>query len=309
MRFLVLGAGALGGYFGGLLLQGGAEVAFVVRPRRAAQLAKSGLVVKTPAGDIKCPVNTLLAGEIDGHYDVVLLACKAYDLDSAIEAIAPALGTGSAVLPILNGIRHLDMLGARLGQEHVLGGVGLVNAELSPEGVIEFRLAAAEHLVFGELTGESSARCREIHRAFAAGGVPSRASGHIIAEMWAKFCGYAAVATIAILTRARAGEIAATVAGDGFVAAVFNECTRLVTREGYEAPAEMLDTFSKLYAQIGSSYRPSVAVDLEAGRQTEGEHTIGDLVRRADQCGLEVPLLRAALCNLQVHEARVRQRA
>jgi 2-dehydropantoate 2-reductase len=124
--------------------------------------------------------------------------------------------------------------------------------------------------------------------------------------MWAKFCGFAAAATIAALIRARAGEIAAAAAGAAFVDAVFNECARVTTAEGYPTPAEMGDLIREMFARAGSTYGPSILWDLENGRRTEGEHTGGDMVRRADRHGLEVPILRAAFCNLQIHEARVR---
>ena len=162
MRFLVLGAGALGGYFGGMLLKGGADLSFLVRPKRAAQLAEQGLIVKSPGGDIKRPVKAMLSGEIDGYYDVVLLACKASDLDSATEAIAPALGEDSAVLPLLNGISHISMLVDRFGPHRVLGGATFVNALFSPDGPIIRRSLGPDQISFGELTGERSARCERI---------------------------------------------------------------------------------------------------------------------------------------------------
>jgi 2-dehydropantoate 2-reductase len=308
MRFLIVGAGALGGYYGGMLVKGGADVTFLVRPRRAAQLAEQGLVIKRADGEFKTPVKTASAGAVDGPYDVVLLACKAYDLDGAIDDFAPALSCGSAVLPILNGINHIETLAARFGRERVLGGVGMVNGELTPEGAIAFRLAADNHISFGELDGQRSGRCEAIHAAFAAGGVPSAVSDGILAEMWGKFCGYAAAATLATLTRGRAGEVAAAPSGADFVAAVFAECARVIAAEGYPPPPGIEDFLRGLYARLGSDYRPSIAVDLEAGRPTEGEHTIGDLVRRAGRRGVDVPILQAALCCLQIHEARRRAR-
>jgi 2-dehydropantoate 2-reductase len=304
MRFLIIGAGALGGYYGGMLIKGGADVTFLVRPRRAAQLAEQGLVIKRADGEFRTPVKTVSAGAIGGPYDVALLACKAYDLDTAIDDFAPALSPAGAVLPILNGINHIETLAAHFERERVLGGVGMVNAELSPEGAIAFRLAAENHISYGELDGQSSGRCEEIRAAFAAGDVPSAVSGRIVAEMWGKFCGYAAVATLATLTRARAGEVATVPSGAAFAAAAFAECARVIAAEGYPPPPEIEGFVRRLYARVGSDYRPSIAVDLEAGRPTEGEHTIGDLVRRADRLGIDVPILRAALCNLQIYEAR-----
>jgi 2-dehydropantoate 2-reductase len=306
MRYLILGAGGIGGYFGGMLLRGGADLSFLVRPKRAAQLAERGLVVKAPSGDIKCPVRTMLSGEVDGHYDVVLLACKAYDIKSAMEAIAPALGSGSVILPFQNGINHISILVDRFGPQRVLGGKTFANCWLSPEGDIIRRAGGPDQTSFGELTGERSTRCEVIQRALAEGGAASTVSENIIAELWAKFYAVAVVATIAALSRAPAGEIAATSSGAAFVASVFDECTRVTHAEGHTAPSDIKERVSGHFARIGSPYRPSILDDLEAGRRTEGEHTIGDLVRRADLRGVAVPILRAALCNVQVHESRVR---
>ena len=137
MRVLVLGAGAIGGYFGGRLLEAGVaeEVAFLVRPGRKAQLKRSGLAIESPAGDFpRHPVRTLLAGEVGPGWDVVLLTCKAYDLDDAVEATRPAVSQGTAVLPLLNGISHLDRLEAAFGPGHVLGGLTKVSTLLTPDG-------------------------------------------------------------------------------------------------------------------------------------------------------------------------------
>ena len=306
MRFLVVGAGALGGYYGAMLLAGGADAAFLVRPRREAQLKERGLVLETAQGTIARPVKTVAAGGIDGRYDTVLLACKAYDLEAAIADAAPALAPDGAVLPILNGVNHIETLTARFGSARVLGGLGFINGELSPEGVITIRVIAPNHISFGELSGEGSARVLEIGRALAAGGVPHTISTDIWAEMWAKFCLYSAIAVIATLTRARAGEIAATEAGPGFVAAAVAEIARIVAAEGYPPPADSEAAVRAIYAQPGSAYRPSVLVDVVHNKRTEVEHTLGDLARRAARHGMAAPLLQAALCALQVHEAGLR---
>jgi 2-dehydropantoate 2-reductase len=304
MRFLVLGAGSLGSFFGTMLREGGADVSFLVRPKRAAELAEIGLVINLPARQIRQQVRTLLAGQIEDHYDIVLLACKSYDLESAMEAVAPALGDGSAVLPVLNGINHITALTERFGRERVLGGLSNVAAARSPEGEVNRLPGTAGTTIFGELTGAYTARCEAIHRAFTAGGVPSQISDQIIADMWLKLCGFAAIATIATLTRARAGDIAAAPASSGFVTSVAEECARVTAAEGYPPPVPMTKAIHHLFAQPGSNYSPSILRDLEQGRPTEAEDTIGELVRRADRRGLDVPLLRAALCNLQVHNVR-----
>jgi 2-dehydropantoate 2-reductase len=307
MRFLVLGAGSLGSYFGGRLTHGGADTSFLVRPERGAQLARRGLVLQLPDGEIRRPVRTLLAGQIDSRYDVVLLTCKSYDLNSAIDAIAPALDEHSAVLPLLNGINHLATLADRFGRARVLGGLTTVAAARSSEGDVVRLPGTPDTTVFGELTGEHTARCTAIQLALVAGGVPSTVSDNIMGEMWTKLFSFAAIATIATLTRARAGEIAAAPAAPGFVRSVIEECARVTTAEGYPPPETMKDTIQRLFAESGSIYCPSILRDLEQGRPTEGDDTIGELVRRADRRGMAAPLLRAAHCNLQVHEVKQRR--
>ena len=306
MRLLVVGAGAIGGYFGGKLQQGGADVTFLVRPGRAAQLADRGLVVRAQDGEIRAPARTVLAGQIDDRFDVVLLCCKGYDLDDAMVAIAPAVGPATVVLPLLNGIRHLSVLCDRFGRERVLGGLTAVNAVLDSNGDIVQSPVKIDMTGFGELNGERSARCVAIQQAFAAGALPGGISDDILAFMWAKLFGFASIAVVATLTRARAGTIAASAAGASFVSAVIEECSRAITAEGYPPSKETADIVRGLYAQPQSTYGPSILVDMEHGRPTEGEYTIGDLVDRGNRRGVAVPILTAARCNLQAYELRRR---
>jgi 2-dehydropantoate 2-reductase len=298
----VLGAGAIGGYFGGKLQKGGADVTFLVRPKRAAQLADNGLVLKAQDGEIRIPARTLLAGHIDGPYDVILLCCKAYDLDDALAAIAPAVGRGSAVLPFLNGIKHLSILSDRFGAERVLGGVTAVNAVLESNGDVVQSPVKIDMTALGEPNGPRSARCAAIHQAFTAGGLAATLSDDITAFMWAKLFAFACIATVATLARARAGTVAASAAGASFVSATIEQCGRVVAAEGYPPPADIADIVRRLYAQRESRYGPSMLVDMEEGRPTEGAHTIGDLVERAARRGVAAPILTAALCNLQAYE-------
>jgi 2-dehydropantoate 2-reductase len=303
MRYLVLGAGALGGYFGGMLLKGGADVTFLVRPARAAQLRRDGLVVKTQdGGELRLQVKTIQQGQIDGPYDVVLLCCKAYDLDGAMAAIAPAMGEQSVILPLLNGVRHIDALTERFGPERVLGGLTVINAALMPDGTIQQSQVRINLNAIGEFDGRGSPRCTAIKTALEAGGIPIQVSDSILAGMWMKFFGFACNATIATLTRSRAGTITRSACGASFVSAVIEECARVVTAVGYPPPADMAGLIRGLFSQPDSTYGPSILIDMEDGRPTEGEHTIGDLVARAAQAGVNTPILSAALCNLQAYE-------
>src|SRR3979490_212364 len=132
MRVLVVGAGAIGGYFGGRLLQAGDDVTFLVRPKRAAELASAGLVIKSPNGDVtlKNPP-TVQADKLTENFDVVLLSCKAFDLDDAIKSFAPAWGPNTPLLPLLNGMHHLETLDAKFGRARVLGGLCAIAVTLN----------------------------------------------------------------------------------------------------------------------------------------------------------------------------------
>jgi len=306
MRFLVLGAGALGGYFGGKLLQGGADVTFLVRPKRAAQLAEHGLVVKTHEGEIRCPAKTLQAGQIASPFDVIVMSCKAYDLPAAMDAVAPAVGPGTAIWPVLNGVRHVATLSEQFGREQVLGGLTAVNAALMPNGDIVQSPVKIDLTKLGELDGQISQRCLNIQQSFATSGTKAEASDTIMAWMWAKFHGFTSAAVIATLCRSRAGAIAAAPTSPAFVDAVLDECGRVASAEGYPPPPSTAEQVHGLFSNRDSAYGPSILVDMEEGRQTEGEHTVGDMLDRARRHNLAAPLLTAALCNLQAYEARRR---
>jgi 2-dehydropantoate 2-reductase len=307
MRYLVLGAGALGGYFGGMLLKGGADVTFLVRPGRAAQLKRDGLIIKLQDGsELRTQIRTTQQGQLDGTYDVVLLTCKSYDLDDAMGAIAPAMGERSVIVPVLNGVRHIDVLTAKFGPSCVLGGLTTINAALMSDGTIQQSQVRININVIGELDGRASKRCAVIKAALEAGGIPVQISDNILAMMWAKFFGFVISATIATLTRSRAGVIAISASGPSFVSNVIEECTRVVTAAGYPpAPPPAPDTANLMrgmFSQPASTYGPSMLIDMEDGRPTEGEHTIGDMVERAARAGVSAPILCAARCNLQAYE-------
>ncbi len=162
MRVLVVGAGAIGGYFGGRLLVAGCDVTFLVRPRRAAELARTGLVIRSKFGDIDLSAPPMVTADtLREPFDIVLLSCKAYDLDDAMAAFAPAVGPQTVILPLLNGIRHLDALEARFGANHVLGGQCQISAVLDPNGQI-VHLSDSHSLSFGERDGLRSARVEAV---------------------------------------------------------------------------------------------------------------------------------------------------
>ena len=305
MRFLVLGAGAVGGYFGGRLAEAGRDVTFLVRGARAALLAEHGLTVESPLGDFRVPVKTVTAERVGGPYDVVLLTAKHYDLDAAIAAIRPGMGPDSAVLPLLNGLVHLDRLDAAFGVRRVLGGVAYVGASLRPDGAIRHhnRLSG---IAFGERSGDpASARARAIEEAFAGTPVSAPANQNIMLEMWEKFVMMGAMAGIGCLMRGNVGEIMGTQDGEALMIAALAECQAVAAASGFSPRPESRERVQAMLTERGSINSPSMRQDLEAGRRTEAEWVVGDMVRRAGDLRIATPLLRAAYCHLQVHENRL----
>lgn len=311
MRFLVLGAGAVGGYFGGRLAQAGQDVTFLVRGGREAVLAERGLTVWSPLGDFHVPVKVATAERVGGPYDVVLLTAKHYDLDGAIAAIAPGVGPHSAVLPLLNGLVHLDRLDAAFGPQRVLGGVAYVGARLEPDGSIR-HINRLSGIAFGERSGEITERARAIEGAFAGSLVSAPVNPDILLEMWEKFMMMGAMAGMNCLLRGNIGEISGTEDGAALMRAALDECRAVATAAGHPPRPQSFERVVAMLTERGSINSASMRQDLEAGRRTEADAIVGDMLRRAGGFGIATPLLRTAWCHLQVHENRlaaVEQRA
>jgi 2-dehydropantoate 2-reductase len=304
MRFLVLGAGATGGYFGGRLLEAGRDVTFLVRPARAAKLAATGLTIISPAGNLtlRSPP-TVLATELKTPFDVVLLSCKAYDLAGAIASIAPAIGPETAIVPLLNGMRHLDALDARLGPERVLGGSCFITAKLDEGGRIT-HLGEVHRLSFGERAGGRSPRVEAIAAAMASAKFEAVASDRIVHVMWEKWVFLASLAGITCLARSAVGDIVAA-GGADLAAALLDECRAIATGNGYPPRPESLKASLARLTDPQSPMTASMLDDVERRGRTEADHVLGDLLkRRAPAADEQRSLLRLAYVAVKAAEAR-----
>jgi 2-dehydropantoate 2-reductase len=304
VRILVIGAGAIGGYFGGRLLEAGRDVTFLVRPRRAAQLAEMGLAIASRFGDVVLPSPpTVTADMLRQTFDVVLLACKAYDLAGAIDALTPAVGPNSVVLPLLNGMRHLDVLDARFGAQRVLGGSCLISANLEDSGRINHR-NDAHRLMFGERTGGRSARIDAIAALLAGARFDSRASDTIVRDMWEKWVFLATLAGMTCLMRAAVGDIVAA-GGADLTAALLEECLVIAAQNGQPPRPEFSERVRAQLTASDSSLAASMLSDIERGARTEADHVLGDLLhRRGPSAGPDCSLLRIAYAAVKSYEAR-----
>jgi 2-dehydropantoate 2-reductase len=303
MRILVVGAGATGGYFGGRLLEAGQDVTFLVRPRRAAELAATGLVIKSSAGDVSIPKpRTVEAHELRPEYDLILLSCKAYDLESAMESFAPAVSEHVAILPVLNGMRHLDMLDARFGRERVLGGLCVISAVLEPGGRIA-HLNDLHLLSFGERDGSHSERVEAIAAACKDAKFYSRLSEIILQEMWEKWFFIASLASLTCLMRATVRDIVAA-GGTELAHALVDESAAIAASQGFAPRARQLEKDRATVTAPESDLAASMLRDIERGGPIEADHMVGDLLRRGDAAGVAAPLLKIAFTHLKAYEAR-----
>jgi len=306
MRILVIGAGALGGYFGACLVRAGRDVTFMVRPGRAAQLAHTGLQVKSPHGDFAEPAKTIAPEAVREPFDLILLGVKSYSLDEAMDQFAPAVGPDTAILPVLNGMGHIDRLTARFGTKPVLGGMANISVGLDSDGRVT-QFIPAQDLVFGEIAGGTTERIRATEAAIGVAGINARASDVVMQDMWEKFVQLGLGAGITCLMRASIGDILAAPGGREAMFALFDECCTVATASGFPPRPAFIEFDHKLITTEGSPLKWSMLRDIERGSTTEGEHILGDMVTRARRLGVVTPILDLARTHVAAYEiARAR---
>jgi 2-dehydropantoate 2-reductase len=302
MRILVVGAGAIGGYFGGRLLQAGQDITFLVRPKRASELASAGLVIKSPGGDVtlKNPP-TVQADKLNEKFDVVLLSCKAFDLEDAIKSFASAVGPNTSIIPLLNGMSHLDVLDTKFGRERVLGGLCAIAVTLNEKREV-VQLGPLQSLGFGERDGKMSDRVKAIAEVFARGNCGAAPSEHVMQDMWEKWVFLASLAAATCLMRTSVGNILAATGGNEFLLGMLDECSAVATAEGFAPGGPFFQRTRGLLTTEGSPMTASMFRDIKAGLPVEADHVVGDLVARADAAKIPVPKLRTAYTHLKAYE-------
>jgi 2-dehydropantoate 2-reductase len=304
MKILILGAGAIGGYVGGRLHQSGADVTFLVRPARQQALQRDGLVIKSTKGDVTQKVKTVLKANEGGPYDVVMLTPKAYDLDSAIEAIAPAVGASTTVVPLLNGMRHLDVLDAKFGKDKVVGGLARVGVAMTPDGTIRHTSPFAA-IAFGERGGtEPRGSLKELDAAIRKSGVDGGLNANIEQDLWDKWIMLCSLAATNCLMRGSSGDILEAGEGEAIVMETVEECRKVAAAAGHDPGDKGMKTIRSFLTVKGSRFTASMLHDLEKGAMVEADHIVGDMIARAKKAGISTPNLRIAYAHLQVYLAR-----
>jgi len=304
LRILVVGAGSTGGYFGGRLAQAGRDVTFLVRPARAKRLRADGLRIVSPHGDVTLAPKLVTAGAIEAPFEAILLTVKAYSLDAALDDLAPAVGPETMILPVLNGMKHVDTLVARFGRNAVAGCVCKVATFVDDQGRI-VQLNKLQDLAYGEMNGLPSPRTDALDKAMQGGGFDARLSPTIEREMWEKWILLATLGGITCLMRGTIGDVEAAPGGANFARAFFDEVTAVVTAAGVAPSPEFLSATRVAMTQKGSPMTSSMYRDLQKGSPVEADQILGDLLTRAASVGITTPLLATAYANLSIYQARV----
>jgi 2-dehydropantoate 2-reductase len=304
LRILIVGAGAVGGYFGGRLAQAGRDVTFLVRPSRAKQLSQDGLRIISPHGDAVLSPKLISADKIDAPYDIIFLSVKAYALEAAMNDFAAAVGPETIIFPVLNGMRHIDILTKRFGEHAVIGGVCLVAAEIDHQGRI-VQLADFQRLVYGERNGESTPRLKALDATLQGAGFDARLSPEIMQAMWEKWVQLASLGAITCLMRGTIGEIVAAPGGTKLLIDVVNESVAVATACGYKPSEKVLSRHAAAMTAPGSLLTSSMYRDLRKGAPVEADQILGDFIERGSARGVTTPLLKAAFVNLRVYQDRL----
>lgn len=303
MKILVLGAGGTGGYFGGRLHETGADVTFLVREKRAQQIAGHGLQIESPKGNVTLTVKTVLAQEVKAEYDIVILSCKAYDLVSGIDAIRPAMHATTCVVPLLNGMSHIDTLDAAFGKARVMGGVCQIAATLTKEGVVK-SLLDTHSITWGARVPSQQVSANALGDAFAKTIVDWKVSENIMQAMWEKIVFLSTLAGMTCLMRASVGEILTTVDGRALMKRHLDSCVAVADKSGYPPRAPILARYVTVMNSTGSPLTASMLRDLESGGQVEADHVIGFMLNKAREFGIDDTMLSVAYAHLKAYENR-----
>lgn len=304
LRILVIGAGAVGGYFGARLAAAGRDVSFLVRGQRAEHLRRNGLQVLSPFGDFTIEEPKLvLASDLHQAFDLILLSTKSFALASAIDDFAPAVGPGTLILPLLNGMAHLDALEARFGSEAVLAGSTRIVADLNASGQVHV-LERLHDLVFGPRDGHVTSRVQRVADTLHGCGFDDQLRADAIGFMWQKWVLLASLGAITCSMRGPIGLVAAAPGGVETARGIIAEAAAIAEANGFPTPPAMLAHIDERLTACGSELTASMYRDLMRGAPVEADNILGDLLARGRKHHVEAPLLRAAYAHLCVYMAQ-----
>lgn len=301
MHILVVGAGAVGGYFGGRLLEKGIDVTFLVRKRRKQQLQERGLVIQSVHGNTVLTPKTIMAGEKAEAFDLVIFSNKAYHLHEAIQDVKPYVGKETLILPLLNGMAHMDLLWSEFGKENVLGGLCFIETTLDEQGTI-VQSSSSHDVKFGEWSGEITERVKKLEQLFTGCNAHFHLSDQIATDMWHKYLFIATMSGVTTLFRAPIGPIRAGEYGQEIILRLLKEIAAVMRAHGAPIAEQIEEKQLEQMNKLAPEMKSSMQRDMEKGQMVEADHLQGYLLKLAQQYHIDTPLLKAVYHHLKLYE-------
>ncbi len=305
MRIAIMGAGAVGGYFGGLLSLAGHDVSFIARGEHVRAMQQNGLTLETPKGTLRVTnahfVTDPSEAAVSGPCDIVLFAVKAYDIEAAAEPLKPLVDAGSTVISVLNGVDHQDRIGAVLGAANVNGGLAIVSGVITAPGVIRYT-SPMSALRFGEADGSMSARAIAFRDACVAAGFGAEVVGDIRAAQWTKFVGLATNAALTSLFRLPAGYIYHDPEIIPLALRGFEEVAAVARAAGIALPADAGARALAMHQSFPKTMYASMYHDVAKGKPMELDSLSGYIVRKGRALGVPTPVHEMAYLALKPYK-------
>ena len=298
MKILILGAGAIGGFFGAHLMKSGANVSFLVREKRKDKLKKSGINIFSINGELKVNPKLLDKNLSGQHFDVIILTNKSYDLIESIREIKPYVNK-TVIIPLLNGMAHYEILDKEFGKEKIFGGTAYISTAMNNYGSIQ-QITSRASIKFGPRTQKNINIANEFYEICKETEFECDFSDHIELDLWRKYVLIGATAASTVLFQKTLGEISATTYGKSLIIKIHEECRNIVLSKGYDIGIEAKNYNLKLITDKGSLLKASMLRDFESGKKTECEHILGYLIELAKRNNVQCDLIKSAHTRIQV---------
>lgn len=300
MKILIVGAGAVGGYFGARLIEKGEDVTFLVREKRKQQLLEDGLVVESKHGNVSA-IPQLITAADQGSFDVVLIGTKAYHLDQAIDSVKPFVHSETIIIPMLNGIAHIEQLQQAFSKEQVMGGLCFIESTVTADGIIQ-QTSGIHHFLFGELDGQETERLKQLEQVFSGTKGKFKASNSIMSDLWHKYLFITAMSGVTTLFQQPIGPIIELEEGQEVIKTVINEITQVMRAEGAPIAEDVeVEQYSRFIA-LDFGMKSSMQRDMEKGAPVEVDHLQGYLLKKAKYHKIETPVLKSVYVNVKLYE-------
>ena len=303
MKIAVFGTGGVGGYFGGRLAQNGADVTFIARGAHLAAIREAGLRVESINGDFTVhPVNATDAPNSIGQADLILLATKAWQLEEAITQIKPLVGEHTMILPLLNGMEHMDTLFNAFGKEHVLGGLCRISAVIGAPGIIR-HVGVKPYIAYGEWDNSKSKRIQDLHALFnSINGIIAENPADIQTAMWEKFIFISGTSGVGAYTRQTTGEYRSNPESRTLLINAMKETAAIARARGVPIADDFVEATMQRIDNLPPEMTASMQKDMMAGKPSELNEQTGAVIRMGKSAGVPTPThekLFAALLPLE----------